>query len=98
MPDDTNLRQHAGYIGKVLCALTFHLALWVYREDGLCTQDGVCKRCEAKVNRVEHEFYRHTYDYETMRVKVTDNNTCGRCEKSQRKRRGLITMFPPVEW
>ncbi len=40
--------------GKGLCSLGVHsVSVWEYLQEGVCTQDGVCRRCNAKCEQIE---------------------------------------------
>ena len=72
-------------IGRILCGVGIHAVnLWEYRMDSLCTQDGVCQRCGAKREQVEHDYRR--------RDGRGTKNTCDRCNK-RAARRGGVTDY-----
>ena len=69
-------------IGKGLCSLGVHAVnLWEYRQEGICTQDGVCRRCNVKREQIEH-------DYRRKDGRGT-KTTCDRCNKRAARRGGL---------
>ena len=69
-------------VGKGLCTLGLHsVNLWEYRQEGVCTQNGVCKRCGAERDRTEHAFYIPHYDMEGRRMGSTPGDTCLRCNE-----------------
>ena len=72
--------------GKGLCSLgVLSVGVWDYRQEGVCTQDGVCRRCDAKCEQIEH-------DYRRKDGRGT-KNTCDRCNKRAARRGGVADRW-----